>query len=271
MHRLHRPEVAPPGAIVRTGAAALAGWLALSPGAARADHDMASHDHGGSGPRVQAGVAFEIARYKTAQYEGSHQGISPSLTWLDGRFGAGAAVGFYHLTKNGLGAYGIGDAMLTGHAAVVADEALQAGVALHAMLPTGSDDRGFGMGHAMAMPSLWGSWRAPGWAVRASAGYARALTALHGDHDHGLVPLVDPMNLQELTWSTGAELEVSRAVRVGGRAHGGLAIGGGRDRVIGAGRVTWTTELFTTAFELQHGLAGDPFSIRGVVETALRF
>jgi hypothetical protein len=41
--------------------------------------------------------------------------------------------------------------------------------------------------------------------------------------------------------------------------------------VIGAGRVAWGTPRVSTAFELQLGIAGDPFTIRGVVDTALRF
>jgi hypothetical protein len=77
--------------------------------------------------------------------------------------------------------------------------------------------------------------------------------------------------MHELTWGTGVDLDVSHGVRLGGRALGGLAIGNGRDRVIGAGHVGWGTGRFSTGFELQLGLAGDPFSIRGVVDTALRF
>jgi hypothetical protein len=35
--------------------------------------------------------------------------------------------------------------------------------------------------------------------------------------------------------------------------------------------VGWGTSRVSTGFELQAGIAGDPFSVRGVLETALRF
>jgi hypothetical protein len=74
-----------------------------------------------------------------------------------------------------------------------------------------------------------------------------------------------------LSWTTGADVAIAHGVVVGGRVLGGLAIGNGTDRVIGAGRVAWGSPRFTTGVELQLGLAGDPFSVRGVVDTALRF
>jgi hypothetical protein len=230
---------------------------------------MSEHHHAASS-ELSVGLTVEAARFDTMLYGGSYQGIMPSLGWMRGRFGAHATVGLYHLTENGLSVSGLGDGMVTGHATVVAAEALQAGVALHVMVPTGSDPDRFGMGHVMAMPSAWGTWRAQPVTVSASAGYGRALVAL-GGHDHGPMPLVDPMNLQELTWTAGAEVDVGHAVRVGGRTIGAIPIGTGVARVIGAGRVAWGTPRVTTAFELQLGIAGDPFTIRGVVDTALRF
>ena len=41
--------------------------------------------------------------------------------------------------------------------------------------------------------------------------------------------------------------------------------------MIGAGRVAWGTSRVTTGFELQFGAVGDPFKVRGVVDTQLRF
>jgi hypothetical protein len=257
------------------GIAVLVGWFAPgAAGLAHAEHDMATmSDHRAADEsQISAGLSVEAARFDNVLYIGSYQGIAPSLGWMRGRFGAGATVGLYHLVKNGLSVYGVGDAMFTGHAAVITTEALDTGIAVHLMVPTGSELEGFGMGHMMAMPSAWGAWRSRRITIKATAGYARALTGLGGAaHDHGPSPLVDPMNMQELTWSTGADLDVSHGVRLGGRALGGFALGNGRDRVIGAGRVGWGTARVSTGFELQLGLAGDPFSIRGVVDTALRF
>jgi hypothetical protein len=231
---------------------------------------MSEHHHGDS--EVSLGVAVEAAEFDTTFYIGSYQAIAPSASWMHGSFGANAMVGLYHITENGLSNYGFGDAMVTGHAAVLTGDDAQAGVALHVMFPTGSEIEGLGMGHTMAMPSIWASWRRSALALRATAGFSRALASL-GGHNHGPVPLVDPMNMQELTWSAAADLDVGHGVRLGGRTLGGVPVAttAGVTRVIGAGRLAWGRSRVTTGVEVQVGLAGDPFTVRGVVDTALRF
>jgi len=256
------------------GVAVLVGSFApRASGVASADHEMAMSDHHhDDSSEISVGVSMEAAEFSTMVEVGSYQGIVPSLGWMRGRFGAGATLGLYHLNENGLSVYGMGDTMITGHATVVATEAVMAGVALHVMAPTGSEFYNLGMGHVMVMPSLWGAWRSHPLTLTASAGYGRALTALGGGHhDHGLLPLVDPMNLQELTWSAGADLDVGHGVQVGGRTIGGVPIGTGHTRAFGGGRVAWGSPRLTTALELQFGIAGDPFTIRGVAETSLHF
>jgi hypothetical protein len=242
---------------------------------ARAEHDHGAASSGaqsGDGSELSIGVALEAAEFDNVTYAGSYQAVTPSAGWVRGRFGASATIGLYHLDENGHGAYGLGDTMLAGHAAIVDGDAVKAGVALHVMAPTGSELEGFGMGHTMVMPSAWATWRTHPLTLLASAGYGRALVALGGgQHNHGPSPLVDPMNLQELTWSAGADLDVGHRIRVGARALGGIPIGTGTTRVIGGGRLAWGTPRVSTAFELQLGLAGDPFTIRGVAETSLRF
>ena len=58
----------------------------------------------------------------------------------------------------------------------------------------------------------------------------------------------------------------------GARASGGVPAGeGGSSRVIVGGRVGWRASMVDTAFELQAGVAGDPFNVRGVVSTTLSF
>lgn len=269
MYRVRRQSVA----TARSIAIATAGLIASLTGVARAqhaDHEMSAGEHGSGASAVSVGVALEAAEFDTTYYVGSYQGIAPQLGWTHGGFGATAAIGLYHITENGLSRYGMGDAMLAGHATVISTDALQLGGALHVMCPTGSEIEGLGMGHVMVMPSVWGTWHTEPVAIHASAGYGRGLVSLEGHH-HGPMPLVDPMNLQELTWSAGADVDVGHAVRVGARSAGAVPIGDGVARVIGAGRVAWGTPRVTTAIELQLGIAGDPFTIRGVVDTALRF
>jgi hypothetical protein len=255
------------------GAAALLGTLVLAPAAARADHDMAMADHHHGGSAFSVGLSVQAAEFDNQLYVGSYQGIAPSISWSGGGIGASATIGLYHVTENGLSLYGPGDASFGAHAALLTTEATESGLALHVMAPTGSDVHGFGMGHVMVMPSAWTTWRVQRFAVTARAGYGRALSELGapGGHVHGQMPLVDPMNMQELTWSAGGDVELGHGLRAGGRALGGIPIGMGTTRVIGAGRVAWGTPRVTTGLELQLGLAGDPFTIRGVVETTLRF
>ena len=258
----------------RIGVVALVGSLTPSAaGVARADHDMAMSENHHAGPELSVGLSVEAAEFDDTAYVGSYEGVTPSVGWMRGRFGAGAAISVYHLSKNGLSSYGPGDAMLTGHATVIATGAVHGGVALHVMVPTGSELEGLGMGHVMVMPSGWASWHAAPVTVAASGGYGRAMVGLGGGggHDHGPMPLVDPMNLQELTWSASADVDVGHGVQLGGRTAGGVPIGGGLTRVIGGGRVAWGSSRISTALEAQLGIVGDPFTIRGVVETTLRF
>jgi hypothetical protein len=261
----------------RLGAAALVATASsLAPGMVRAEHDhhamAVPDDPDESGSQLSAGVAIEAATYDNMIYVGSYQGVTPQLNWIRGGFGADATLGFYHLEKNGLGLYGLGDLMFAGHATLIATDSVRAGATLHMMLPTGSQPEGFGMGHIMAMPSGWATWRGEAVTVATSAGYARALNAPDGaHHDHGSGPLVEPMSLEELTWSAGADLDVGHSVRLGASAQGAIPTGSSADRVFGAGRVTWGTPRIETKVELQVGIMGDPFTIRGVVETALRF
>jgi len=137
--------------------------------------------------------------------------------------------------------------------------------------PTGSDMMGFGMGHPMVMPAAYGAWTDHVVTASVSFGYSRALAS--GAHAHGMAPLVEPMNMSELTWSAGADVAILAGVRAGARLSGGVPVdvAVGNDRVVGALRVAWGEGRVDTAAELQAGLSGDPFNIRGVVSTALRF
>jgi len=272
MYRLHQREVSAAPRCAGAIALVLVAWLVpRTAGADHAGHDMAmSETHQMS--ELSAGIAVSAAQYDNPLYLGSYQSVAPAVGWMSQRFGAGATLALYHLTKNGLSVYGMGDAMVMAHATVITADELQAGIALHMMFPTGSERDGLGMGHTMAMPSAWATWRAQAVSVNASAGYGRALVSIGGGaHDHGPTPLVDPMNLQELTWDAGADVTVTQRLRVGGGARGAIPIGNGTNRVIGAGRVGWGTSRVSTGFELQVGIDGDPFTVRGVVETALRF
>ena len=236
---------------------------------ARADHHhMAMAAEPADAADFTAAVALVAASFETMNYVGDYEGAVASATWTHDRVSVTATAPLYRLYENGAAFVGVGDVALAAHVALATADAAQLGVMAMVSAPTGNGDTGLGMGHAMAMPAVYGAWR---W-LAASVGYSRALADLPRDHDHGVWPLVDPMNMSELTWSASGEVPV-RAVRFGARVSGGVPVGHlpGHTRVIGALRVAFGHGRVETAAELQGGLVGDPFTLRAVVETALRF
>jgi hypothetical protein len=246
----------------------IAGTLLLSAGSARADHGHGIEQGGASA--FGAGVAVVAASFDTMFYAGNYQGVIPSLHWSNERFATGASVAMYRLEENGAEFYGFGDVVVHGQATLVRAHPIHAGVIAAVSAPVGDELRGMGMGHPMVMPALFGMWMHDRVVAVATAGYSRAIGG-DTDHDHGLWPLVEPMNLSELTWSAGGDYALARTLHAGARLSGGIPIGNGDNRVVGALRVAWASGRFATGAELQAGVAGDPFTLRGVVSTALTF
>jgi hypothetical protein len=246
-------------------------WIAgllLTAGSAQADHVHAIDPVGASG--FGAGVTMLAASFDTMFYAGNYQGIVPAATWSNERFGAVINVALYRLEENGAQFYGFGDLVAHGRATLVDNHEVAAGIVAAVSAPIGDELRGLGMGHPMAMPAGFVTWTIDRIALSSTAGYSRAIGG-DTDHDHGMWPIVEPMNLSELTWSAAGEYAISRAVHGGMRLAGGVPIGNGDHRVIGALRLAWANGRFTTGGELQVGLVGDPFTLRGVVSTALSF
>ena len=238
---------------------------------ARADHHGMAMAEAPSD--LGASVALVTASFDTRSYVGDYQGVVSSARWAHGRFGASVTVPVYRLAENGAAYVGIGDVAASAQAMLVTTPSLQLGAMAMVSAPTGNGLEGLGMGHAMAMPALHGAWAIPGGVVTASLGYSRALAHVPANHDHGVWPLVDPMNLSELTWTASGDHALTSELRIGLRASGGIPVGSlpGHARVIGALRVAFGRGRLETAAEAQAGLVGDPFTLRGVVETALRF
>lgn len=236
---------------------------------------MSSSDDADSS--YEADVSLVAATFSPSQtdnmfYGGNYQGVVASGGWAMDRFAAGASWSYYRVTRNGIDEYGVGDIVVHGQVALLRTADVQAGALFALSVPTGDDTEGFGMGHLMAMPAAYATWRTGRLALSGSAGYSRALFVPSG-HVHGMAPLVDPMNMSEITWSGAAEVAIASGIRAGARLAGGLPVGvlPGEDRVIGALRVAWGDRSIDTAAELQAGLSGDPFNVRGVISTALRF
>lgn len=270
----------PPGALARTrsvatriGPALLLGTVvALGPGVARGEHHHEGMEMDAASPASSfaAGVGLLAARFDTSTYIGDYQGVVPSVTWMRGRYAASANLGLYRLLENGRQLHGIGDVSVAANVTILSGRSAALGASLPVSLPTGDHQSGLGMGHVMAMPMAWASWSTPRVAFAVSAGYGRALDGMSG-HNHGVWPLVEPMNMEELTWSAGADIPLGKAIRAGLRTSGAIAIGMGQDRAVGGLRTVWTEGRVETAAELQAGITGDPFILRGLVETAVHF
>ena len=244
------------------------------PATGSADHGgMMMAAHAPDEASISAGVQLLAASYSTMSYVGDYEGAVPTVSWTRGAFQVGASMGFYRLQANGREVYGQGDSAIHGQATIVTSGAVAAGASLGVATPTGSSLDGFGMGHVMLMPSAWGSWSPGRWTVMASFGYGRALVGMENSHhDHGAWPLVDPMNMSELTWSAGGDYGVGSGVHAGVRLGGGIPVGpAGNDRVIGVARVAWGHGQVDTGAELQAGLVGDPFGLRGIFDMAVHF
>jgi len=246
----------------------ITGTLLLSASSARADH-VHTVDHDGAHP-FGAGVSMLAASFSTMLYSGNYQGVVPAVHWSHDRFAAGANVGLYRLEKNGAQFYGVGDVVVHGQVVLVGQHPVHAGVTAALSIPVGDQLRGMSMGHPMAMPALFGTYMFDRATVTATAGYSHAIAA-NSEHDHGMWPIVDPMNMVEFTWSAAGDVTLTRELHCGPVLSGGVPIGDGDNRVIGALRATWGSGRLSTAAELQLGLVGDPFIVRGVVSTALGF
>ncbi len=252
---------------------------AVAPGVAAADHSHDHHRHAAHtsdadapGAAGAASLSVIAAQFHTREFVGDYQGIVAGGSFTLDRYAVTASLPAYRLVKNGARHHGPGDLMVHGHVAIVRREHAQIGVAVGVSTPTGSRRDGLGMGHVMAMPGLWGRGALAGLTVAASFGYGRAFGADADAHQHGAGPLVDPMNFEELTWSVDASRAVARALALGAFSNGAVSLDdGGRDRVIGGVRATWIEGRVSTRADLQLGLAGDPFNVRGVVETAVMF
>ncbi len=243
---------------------------AFAPAIAHADHDHGAHVSHSGEPELSARVSIVAAKYDNESFIGDYQGITPSVRYGRGVWNAGANASLYRLTRNGEEKYGLGDVIVDGQVQLVGGHPASAGISLAVSLPTGSQQSGLGMGHVMAMPSVWGVYMFDRVTFVGMFGYGRALG--DGDHSHHTRgAIVDPMNMSELTWSAQGDVSLARALTIGARVIGGVPVGeDGVNRVVGGVRAVWTEGRVTTSAELQVGLDGEPFDVRGVLATSLR-
>jgi hypothetical protein len=216
-----------------------------------------------SGPRV--GVTAKIgalaATYRSLLFEGNYQGVEIGAGVSYGRYSLSADLVTYRLERNGLASNGVARGSLSG------------GAMLMVSAPTGNDAKGFGMGHVMLMPELFGSWSSGRFVVDALAGfgYATGGASAHAEHGGGGAwPLVDPMNAMEITFGLRPTYMLVSRLGIGASGHGAVPIGDGVSRFVAGGHVLWIAGRFATSFEIAGGVAGDPFGLRGMLTTTIR-
>jgi hypothetical protein len=248
----------------------LAAALAI-PTAARAQHE-----HGGAAgehthkPTLSASAAFIAARFSTRDFVGDYQGLMPAVHYSTMRYAVALVAPLYRLERNGATYYGPGDVMAHAQLVLAGVHARAAGIALAVSAPTGSERDGLGMGHVMVMPAAWASYGFHDVTVGGSVGYGRAIAG-GGHAGHGTGSIVDPMSFSEVTFGASGDLRLAPALSAGIKLAGAIATGEGTDRLIGGAHVVWVTGRVQTSAELQGGFVGDPFEVRGVLASAVRF
>ncbi len=258
----------------------IAAAVTLTAGVAVAQHDHhpmdVAPDRTGTAatiapPPFEVGLSMTGARFDQLLYEGDYAGLGVHVGAHRGRFGARAALTFYELRKNGATIDGVGDLTVGVDALVAQHGALAAGVGLGATLPTGASMTGLGMGHPMVMPAAWVARDGARTAFAASAGWCGAIMAEPAHHAHGAWPLVEPMSSSELMASVRGELVLAGPFRAGAKLLVAIPLGDEATRIVAAVGGRWLGPRAEVGAELQAGVAGDPFTIRAVITSALRF
>jgi hypothetical protein len=241
-------------------------------GSAWAEHHHMDMDHADApGHALGAGLALVAATFDTGPFVGNYQGVLPSVQWSRARYGVAASTGIYRVDENGSDFYAFGDVLVHGRVAIAGNPHAGVGAIAGVSAPTGDAQRGTGMGHVMVMPAFYGMVARGVVTGSATVGYSRALGG-DMDHDHGSWPLVEPMLMSEVSWSAGADVAVRSGMSTGVHFAGGIPAGASGDTRVQAGaRFAWHTGRVESAAEIQAGLVGDPFTVRGVVSTALSF
>lgn len=240
-----------------------------APGVVRAEHDHSGHaGHAIAEPQpFDLGAGLVLARYETQLYAGDYQGVKPSAAWHQGRYGVSAELGFYRVTENGARYFGFGDLLVGAGASIWSHDKARLAVGVPVSLPIGDHVHGLGMGHVMVMPTLVAGYDR----LTASVTYGRAIGGEAHHVGHGVWPLIDPMNMQEVAWSLSGSFPLGRALAMGGRFGGALAIGDGTNRVNAAWEVVWTEGRVTTKFDIFTGFASDPIVVGGGLSSEVSF
>jgi hypothetical protein len=252
--------------------------LATAPQLARAQACHGEVLDPSEGSRFTASATMIAGRFDRAQGRGDYEGLSLALKVKAGGARYGVVVPSYRIDRWGSTTMGLGDVGLRADVPLVSlfDRTLEIGVGVGATLPTGNDEDELGMGHAMAMPWLFGSLRLGIVNAEVEAGSAHALA----DHGHTLTPrgehvrvsrpVVDPMNANEVWGSAAATLPLG-VFQLVPTLRGARPLGEGDARLNGGLGLRLPVGPASIATGAELPIVGDAFTWRTYLRGVLSF
>ena len=220
---------------------------------------------------ARADLEADVATISNGEYEGMVPSVTIGWWRLEGR----VQTPIYHLEYRGVKSDGPGDVLFSIAGTLVQQERVRAGVAFAATEPTGDAQVGIGMGMAMYMPGVWGSYADGPWGAVASVSYGRmANLDAPGGHHHAVMvgSLVNPMNLEEIAGAVRGTYRATPDLRL--HVVGSLAAPIERPgTTLGyvATGAHYRIDAWEVGLEAALGVAGDPFHARMAFDLARSF
>jgi hypothetical protein len=232
----------------------------------------------GESSRFTATGTFVAGAFDRPQGKGDYEGLAATLKIRAGGTRWGLTVPSWRIYRAGSATVGLGDVALRAEVPLVSlfDRALEIGVGVGATLPTGRAEDELGMGHAMAMPWLFGSLRLGIVNGEVELGSAHALTDhVHtitpsGAHVHVPRPVVDPMNPNEV-WGSAAVAVPLGLFQLVPTLRGARPIGDGEARLNAGLGVRVPIGPVSAAAGAELPLEGDAFTWRSYLRGTLTF
>ena len=230
------------------------------------------------GSRFTASATMLGGRFDRPQGRGDYEGLSLALKLRAGGARYGVVVPSYRIDRNGATTVGLGDVGFRADMPVISlfDRTLELGIGLGATLPTGRAEDELGMGHAMAMPWIFGSLRLGIVNTEVEVGSAHALADhVHtitpsGEHVHVARPVVDPMNANEVWGSAAATLPLG-LLQLVPSLRGARPLGEGEARLNGGLGLRLPLGPASVAAGAELPIVGDAFTWRTYLRGAFTF
>ena len=231
------------------------------------------------GTRFSTTVAVVAGGFDRSMFgKGDFEGVTASLRLRAGGARWGVVVPAYRIHRGGSTAAGLGDVGLRAEIPAINlfDGALEFGVGVGLTLPTGSTDDELGMGHAMAMPWVFGAGRFGIVALEAELGTAHSLSSsghtmtMPGMTMNVARPVVDPMNSNEV-WASAAVSVPFGVLSLVPTLRGAQPIGDGEKRMAAGLGLRLPVGPVALAAGGELPVVGDPFTWRGFLRGTLSF